>query len=266
MNTNVPDLAITGLETITAFDVTTGAFKFSLDDLQNATISQTQDSVEITGKQGRRISTLKRNKAVTISGTNGLLSTGLAEQQTGGVFEHKVTPVKWTDYLTVESNSATTSFVAVGTAGAEIETVYLKDSEGVLSTQFTQASTAAAGKFTYDPETKVLGFYAGDLADGSEIVVFYTRNITADVLSNASDQYTTKCALYIDALAEDACANVYRVQFYIPKADFSGEFSWEFGDNQAVHDFEAEALAGACGTSGAFFTYTIFGVNAADAE
>ena len=51
---------------------------------------------------------------------------------------------------------------------------------------------------------------------------------------------------------------MYRIQFYIPKADFNGEFSFEMGDNQTVHAFEAESLSGACGTSGALWTYTIF--------
>jgi hypothetical protein len=91
------------------------------------------------------------------------------------------------------------------------------------------------------------------------------RNIQANVLENLSDHYSGKCALYIDALGEDKCANVYRIQFYIPKADFSGEFSLEMGDNQTVHAFEAEALAGGCGGTNALWTYTIFGANAADA-
>ena len=37
------------------------------------------------------------------------------------------------------------------------------------------------------------------------------------------------------------------------------------GDNQTVHAFEAEALAGGCGGTNALWTYTIFGANAADA-
>ena len=110
-----------------------------------------------------------------------------------------------------------------------------------------------------------LAFNDGEIADGTEIVVFYNRQIQADVLENLSDNYSGKCALYIDAFAEDKCANVFRIQFYIPKADFNGEFSLEIGgDSQVVHNFEAESLAGACGTSGALWTYTIFGANAED--
>lgn len=262
---NIGDLTITSLETITAFNVTTGAYKFTLDELQNATIQNSQETQEITGKGGRRLSTLKRNKSVTVSGTNGMISGGLLEVQTGGTFENKTTQVLWTDYLTVSSNAATTNYKAVGTAGAEIEELYIKNNDGTLGTELEQAASAAAGKFAYNPSTKALTF--SGVADNTEIVVYYKRNITADVLSNESDKYSEKATLYIDALAEDKCSNVYRIQFFIPKADFSGEFQIEMGDNQATHDFEAESLAGACisGSSSLLWTYTVFGVNTEDA-
>ena len=261
---NINDITITSLEVITAFDIATGNYKFTLDELQNATIAQSQEQTEITGKQGRKLSTLKKNKSVTISGTNGMVSGGLLEMQTGGTFENKTTEVLWTDYLTVENNAATTAYIATGTAGNEIEAVYVKNSNGVITSRLEQDATVGSGKFTYSPTTKALAFNADEIADGSEIVVYYKRKIKADVLENMSDKYSGKCVLYIDAMAEDKCANVYRIQFYIPKADFNGEFSFEIGDNQTVHAFEAEALSGACGTGGSLWTYTIFGVGAAD--
>ena len=48
---NIKDITITSLETITAFDVVTGNYRFTLDELQNATIANTQDTQEITGKK-----------------------------------------------------------------------------------------------------------------------------------------------------------------------------------------------------------------------
>ncbi len=264
---HVNDVTITSIETITAFDIATGNFKFVLDELQNATISQSQEKTDITGKQGRKLSSLKRNKAVTISGNNGLISGGLMELQTGCAFENKVTTVMWTDYLVVEDNSATTSYKAVGTTGNEIESVYVKNPDSTLGKKLTQDSAVADGKFTYDPATKKLAFNANEITSGTEIVVYYFRQIQADVLTNMSDTYSGKCALYVDCFGEDKCANVFRIQFYIPKADFNGDFSIEMGDNQAVHAFEAESLSGACGKAGsaaALWTYTIFGVNTED--
>lgn len=262
---NIGDITITSLEVITAFDLVTGDYKFILDELQNATIAQTQEKTEITGKQGRKLSSLKKNKAVTISGANGLVSGGLLELQTGGKFESKDTEVLWTDYLTVSDNTANTLYKAVGTEGNEIETVYIKNNDGTLGTALEQDATVAAGKFTYAPATKTLTFNAGEIANGTEIAVYYKRKIRADVLENMSDTYSGKCSLYVDAFAEDKCGKIFRIQFFIPKADFNGEFSFEMGENQTVHNFEAEAMSGACGTSGSLWTYTIFGADTQDA-
>ena len=256
------DLTITSVDTITAFAISGGAYRFTVDELQNVSIAQSEEKTDITGKAGRKLSSLKRNKSVSISGTNGLISGGLLELQTGGTFANKATKVLWTDYLTVQSGAATTSWKAVGTSGAEIEALYTI-SNGALATKLTQAGTAAAGKFAYAPGTKALSFHT-DIADGTEIMVVYKRNITADVLENKSDSYSEKCVLYIDATAEDKCGNLYHVQFYFPKADFSGEFTIEMGDNQTVHNFDAESLAGACGGNGALWTYVVFGTDTAD--
>lgn len=266
--TNVNDITITSLETIDAFDVVTGGYLFTLDELQSATIAQSQEKTDITGKQGRKLSSLKKNKAITISGNNGLVSGGLLELQTGGKFENKTTEVMWNDYLVVEGNQVATSYTAVGTTGNEIESVYIKNSDGTLGETLTQGAAVAEGTFTYDPATKTVAFNDGDIADGTEVVVYYKRKIQASVLDNMSDTYSGKCALYVNAMGEDKCANVYRIQFYIPKADFNGDFSIEMGENQTVHAFEAESLAGAgCGyhnQSGQLFTYTVFGTNTAD--
>lgn len=263
---NINDITVTSLETITAFDIVTGSFKWVLDELQNATIANSQETTDITGKQGRLLNTLKRNKAVTVSGNNGLISGGLMESQVGNSFSKQVTSIMYPDYLTVSGNKATTSYKAVGTAGNEIESVYLRNEDGTLGSVMTQADAAGTGVFAYDPATQVITFAEGEVADGTEIAVYYFRRVEANVLENLSDQYSEKVALYIDAFAEDKCANVYRVQFYIPKADFSGNFDIQMGDNQSVHAFEARSLAGACGTSGALWTFTIFGEDTPDAE
>lgn len=260
---NVNDLAITSLETITAFDLHSGAWLFTLDELQNASIAHGQEKNDIVGKQGRKVSSLKRNKTVTVSGDNGVVSGGLLEMQVGDKFVSEATEVQWIDYLTVASNKATTTYKAIGTVGVEIEAVYVKNPDGTVGTVLEQATAAATGKFAYAPSTKELSFTG--IADGTEIVVYYKRKISASTLANKSDVFSGKCALYIDFLAEDKCANVYRGQFYIPKADFNGEFTFEMGDNQTIHSFEAEGLAGACGASGQLWSLTIFGANTADA-
>ena len=128
---NLADITVTSLDMITAYALN-GAPRFVLDELQNAKIAHTQERQEITGKGGRKLNSLKKNKAVVISGTNGLLSSGMLEVQTGGTFTtSEATPVNKVDYLTITGNAATTSYTAIGTAGAEIEALYVKDEFGI---------------------------------------------------------------------------------------------------------------------------------------
>ena len=273
---NGRDLIITSLETITAFNPANGDYLFTLDELQDATISQTEDSNDIVGKNGRLLARMKRNKACTISGTNGLISSGLLALQTGGDFETGGTYIMWTDYLTVGGSAGgvtATTYKAVGTSGAEIEHLFVKDSQsGTITRELTQigsAATMAAHQFKWNSSTNELTFYTNggtpDVPDGTEIVVMYKRYINADVLKNDSGKYSGKGQLYVDALGEDKCGQIYRVQFFFPKVSFNGEFSIDFGDNQVVHAFEASAEAGACGGGANYFTYTVFGANTADA-
>ena len=258
------DLIITSLDQINAFDITTGDYLFTLDELQSASIGQGQEKVDITGKQGRKLSSMKRNKTMTISGQNGMLSCGLVELQTGSKFETAEAEVMWTDFLTVNiDHEATTAYKAIGTAGAEICELYILETVGTIRTSLTQGAEADEGVFAYDPATKKLSF-DDSVEDGTQIAVYYKRKISANVLSNQSDVYSGKCELYVDCTGEDKCANIYHVQFHIPKADFNGEFTLEFGDNQSVHNFEAEGLSGACGAGSKFWDMIVFGVNAAD--
>lgn len=261
---NVPDVAITSLDEILAYSLA-GMPLFTLDELQNATIANTEEKVDITGRGGRKLSSLKRNKAVVISGTNGLVSGGLMEVQVGSSFESREsTPVAWQEIVTVQGGVAHTEFKAVGTAGAEIVGMQIRDTNGAAGEFLQQDADVAAGKFTYDPATRELKFFE-DIVDGTSMIVSYTRNIEGAVLTNLSDHYSGKVRLYINATGEDRCGNLVHVQFYIPKADFNGNFDIELGGDQTVHAFEAESLAGSCGDGGALWTYTVFGANAADA-
>lgn len=255
---SVADITITSLDMITAYGMD-GLPRFIMDELQDATISQSQEKQDIVGKMGRKLNSLKKNKAVTIKGTNGLLSAGMLEAQTGSKFEKSTAaPVQCVDYLTVKGGKATTDLKAIGSAGAEITELYVRNEEGLAEKKLTQNTTVAADKFTYSPESKELSFNT-DIKDGTEVVVFYTAQVEGYVHGNASDKYSEKLRLIVDASGEDKCGNVYHVQFDLPRADFSGDFDIAMGDNQTVHAFEAESLAGSCGNGGNLWTYTVFG-------
>lgn len=269
---NVNDLSITSFETVMACNINGGAFRFMLDEMQNFTLGNAQENTNLTGRGGRTIGMLKRNKAVTVSGTNGMVSLGLVEAEVGKSGESNVkTTVKIPDYIVAVAGegaavTASTTYKAVGTAGNEIGELYIKDKSGLVTKTLKQDAEASEGKFAYNPETKVITFHNGEVKEGDEITVYYKRQIQADVvIENVSENFSEKLELYVDAIAEDKCKNEYRVQFFIPYADFSGNFELAMGDSQTVHAFEATSLASACGNgSSIFWKMIVFGANTED--
>ena len=192
----IGDIAITSLETISCFEIGTGLPLCTLDELQTATIANTEDKQDITGKQGRKLTSLKRNKAVKVTGSNGMVSGGMLELQTGSKFANKATEVQWADYLTVTSNAAATNYTAVGTAGAEISHILVKDKSGVPVKQLTQAAEAAAATFTYDPKTNRL-YVAHCYVDSTKISI-----IDADTLKLVGSIHTDAGVYALDYHAE----------------------------------------------------------------
>ena len=153
MAVDVSELIVTEVAQITAFN-NAGELEFIMDEVQNGTISNTQEKADVQGRNGRKLASLKKNKSVTVSATNGVLVGGALAAQTGTEVEQGTFNVRITDVMTVKDNKCKTSKTAAGTACAEIGVIYLKNANGSLGAKLEQDTAAAAGKFTYDPATQ----------------------------------------------------------------------------------------------------------------
>lgn len=257
MAVDVSKLIITEVAQITAFN-NAGELEFIMDEVQNGTINNTQEKSDVQGRNGRKLASLKKNKAVTVSATNGVLVGGALAAQTGTEVEQGTFNVRITDVITVNSNKCTTSKTAVGVTGAEIGTVYIKNANGSLGEKLEQDSAAAAGKFAYDPTTKELT--VDGIADGTELVAFYDVEVESARISNDSEKYSKVLKLYIDVVLQDNCDVEYAGQVIIQRADVSGEFELSLGGDNFAHSFEAESLAGGCTGSTNLWDLIVYGV------
>ncbi len=257
MKVDVSKLVITEVAQITAFNAA-GELEFIMDEVQNGSIKNTQEKSDITGRNGRKIASLKKNKAVTVSATNGVLVGGALAAQTGTEVEQGTFKVRITDVMTVNSNKCSTSKTAVGTAGDEIGALYIKNANGSLGTKLEQDATAASDKFTYDPATKEITVTG--IADGTEVVAFYDVEVDSARISNDSEKYSKVLKLYIDVVLQDSCDTEYAGQVIIQRADVSGEFELSLGGDNFAHSFEAESLAGGCTGSTNLWDLIVYGV------
>lgn len=248
MAINIDGFYVTSLDQLTCYN-NANELEMILDELQDSTISNTQENNDLTGKNGSVIGTLKRNKAVTVSGNNGLLVGGGMAVQTGSDVETGTFIVRTTDVLTVNSNSVTLSGTPVGAAGAEILTLRKKGANGMLSGSYEQDSTASgAGKFAYDDG--IITFYEGDFADGDQVVVFYDMEVENAVkVSNDANTYSKTLRAYLDVTVQDKCDNVLHGQFIFPRADFTGNFDISIGGTDSVLAWEFRSLKSLCGNA-----------------
>lgn len=258
MAVDVSKLIITEVAQITAFN-NAGELEFIMDEVQNGTIQNTQEKSDITGKGGRKIASLKKNKTVTVSATNGVLVGGALAAQTGTEVEQGKFTVRITDVMTVNNNTCKTSKTAVGVTGAEIGAIYVKNANGSLGTKIEQDADAAEGTFKYDPATQEIT--VSGITDGTELVAFYDVEVDSAKISNDSDKYSKVLKLYIDVVLQDSCDVEYAGQVIIQRADVSGEFELSLGGENFAHAFEAESLAGGCTGSTNLWDLIVYGVN-----
>ena len=258
MAVDISKLIITEVAQITAFN-NAGELEFIMDEIQNGSIKNSQEKADVTGRNGRKIASLKKNKAVTVSASNGVLVGGALAAQTGTEIEQGTFNVRITDVMTVKDNACKTSKTAVGMIGAEIGSIYVKNANGSLGTRLEQDTAAAAGTFTYDPDTQEIT--VSGIADGTELVAFYDAAVEAAKVSNDSEKYSKVLKLYIDVLLQDSCDVEYAGQVIIQRADVSGEFELSLGGDSFAHSLEAESLAGGCANSTNLWDLIVYGVD-----
>ena len=253
---DVSKLSITQIDQMMFFN-NANQLEFILDEIQEVNIQNGEEKSEITGKNGRKIGNLKKNKTVTFTATNGLIVGGALAAQTGGDVEQGTFKVRKTEVVAVNGNKATIEGTPVGTAGAELGYVYIKNPNGSQGKAYEQvAESATTGKFTFSD--KQLSFYTGDIADGTEIIVIYDAEVTSAKISNDTTKYSKVLKGYVDVTAQDNCDNVYHGQFIVPRADFSGEFELSMGGDPSTHAIEFESLAGGCGNSNNLWDFIVF--------
>lgn len=259
---NIDKFTITSYDQIMGFDKTNGSLDMILDELSDFTLSHEEEKTDITGKGGRIISSLKKNKKVTGKGTNGMLSGGALAAMLGAEIADGKHVIRYTDAITISSNKGVTTEKAIGTAGNEIGTIYIRDTNNAYISggkKLTQTSAApAAGEFSYDPETKEITFFAGDVADGTEVITFYNAEVEGKKISNHADHYSKTLQLFIDVTCHDGCDNLFHGQFIIDRADFNGTFDIAGGSEPATLGFEFLSMPNLCTGKSDLWDFVIF--------
>jgi hypothetical protein len=256
--------AIASIDSITGFDLATKECIFILDEIKDATLEGAAETVWSTGKEGRRLSALKRNKTCSISANNGFIVGGLLAQTIGDdnpVEDFSAATIRMPAFERIEvvsSNTVETAFAAVGTTGNEIAFVYKANKDGSQGNKYPQAATASATAFAYNPASKEITLPTGVFNDGDVVIVFYDYLSKGRKYSNKSDTYAGDVYLVADVLVKDICdGSIQHSKLVMPKVTIDDNFSFTFGNDMAVQAFRAEANSSICSKNSEYF-YWVF--------
>jgi hypothetical protein len=259
------NLIINSIDRYTSKSAVTSEIDFIAYDMQNFTLTNGEETVYGTGKAGRRISALKRNKTTSISFDNAYVSLGQMAVQLGTTVETASTETLLSpnvEAITVASGglTAVTSYKAEGSVGSEIKVAYKANADGTpdLSKKFTQGTTATSTVFTYTPATKTITFASGvALVAGDKLVVSYDYLTDGKKIVNNGDNFSKTRMGILDMTLTTACdrETLYHGRMVFPILSSSGQFELALGGDQVIHNFTGDALPDFC--SGGNYWYWI---------
>lgn len=253
MSVNSNKYIVQNMERLSFFDLSNGVCQFVVDDLQESTMTNEQETVYATGKNGVKIGSADRNKASRITATNGAIVDGVMAMQVGSpvVKGTTIIPKHFFMLTTADGASVDVTIKPAGALGNEIPYIYKRNADGTVGKPYPIAAEATAETFKYDPAAKKITLPTDVFAAGEVVYAFYDIEVTdAKKISNDEDKFSATGMLIADCFAKDLCTDKsYYAKIIYPKAKASGNFELSFGNDPSVQNMEFEALSGGCGSS-----------------
>lgn len=253
MSVNSTKYIIQTMERISFFNLEDGTCYFQVDDLQEATMTNEQETVYATGKNGIKIGSSDRNKASRISATNGTVTDGVLAVQVGSdvTVAKTIIPKHFFQFTTANGTSVEVKVKPMGDTGKEIPYIYKRNADGTVGKPYPIAADASTTAFKYDPGTKTITLPTGVFTKGETVYAFYDIEVdNAKHIINDEDKFSKTGMMVADVFAKDICTEKsYYGKVVYPKAKASGAFELSFGNDPSVQSMEFEALSGGCGAN-----------------
>jgi len=237
-----------------------GTIDTYVDQVRNWTMSNTEEEEEITGRGGALLKVIKRNKATEFTIENAKHMLSVWKLSTGGTLEKGVnnegvkTEILFFDKITTTANDEVTiNWTPVGTVGNEIVDLALYTANG-LGKRFVQGAAVGSGIFTFDPTTKKITFDTGEVPVGTQLAIWYNRNVNAVTLNNPATSFSESRPCYLDLVAHDNCDGIFIARIEIPRGEFSGNWEASGGDTTGTSTITIRATAQTGNCPGMTFT------------
>lgn len=264
-NINFNNLMIKSYDRLVTFDRITDKCAFELIEMQNAKISNTEESSDLTGSNGRKIGVIKKNKAVQVEATSGVISGGMMAAQVGSEEGQGEFEIIYKDVIDVAvGKNAGEPFYSLTKQPVDdkiLDIRILSDNGSLIKNNWTQGDAVSNTQYFYGASSsgaKGLKIPTGleiEASDGItfedetiyfKLAVFYKIKVNGAKITNRSDKYGKTLFGQLDVTVADSCDREYHGAFIFPRLDISGQFDIDMNGDQVVHALTAQALADTC--------------------
>lgn len=230
-----------------------------LDDLEDFSLNQEEERAEQQTRRG--IEVIKSNKAVTGSGVNGILTSGMLETLIGDSFVNNIYTVRYADTIIVKDNKVCLTENPVNGIINGININFnSRGSVSLLIEQVDNFTTLLPNEFVYCSSNNTIVFAEDKFEDGTSLTIYYDIFTEGTRITNKLYKYSKTLDLYIDAICQYGNDEIYLSQFHIAEADFNGNFEISGETNTMKQYFQFTSLPNStlCGNDVKYWDFTIY--------
>ena len=241
----------------TAFSQADGSVLFTINQIQNPSLSCSSESTDAVDALGTPIATFYRAKNAEFSAENALFDMSLMATQLGtskkiASAESKITVPA---FETIEITGAAT-YNLKHTPKVAPTDIYKLNGDSTLGTKYTSGASASATNFMLSGT--VLTPPTG-LNNGDQLYVMYEYESDSAVeVMNSAKNFPVGCKFVMEVLGCDVCDQTTQVFAYVvfPNFKLSPDFDWSIATDGA-HPFSGKAQQEYCNKDKVLFQVII---------
>lgn len=208
---NVDNLIIDRVLDGTFFGKTSGEALFRLTQVQNGSLSNSSESVDVLDAQGVLITQLDRSKSATFSAESALKDMHLLAAQAGTELTSATdtAPIIVPAFDIIETKAGTTEYDLAHTPVGGIENAYVLTAGGALGTKLTVDTTAGKDKVQYSAGKVTVSFGEnGTCAEGDSLIFMYGYSEATNAMEfvNYADQFNVPMKAQFRVICYEPCA------------------------------------------------------------
>ena len=244
--------------------ISTGDVLFSINQIQNASLSCTSESTDAVDALNVPIATFYRAKTAEFSAENALFDMNLLATQAGTTKKVASADAKIEApcFQTVDLTSAT-SYTLTHTPKATPK-VYVLNGDGTLGEKVEIATTAAEKAIAITGTTVSVVVGDAGYKVGEQLFFMYdydadgTEGNGAVEVVNSATNFPVGCKFIMEILGCDVCDNTNLIYAYLifNNAKLSPDFDWSIATD-SVHPFSMKAMQEYCNKEKRLFSIVI---------